>query len=255
MTKRCEKQSKSEKNTNHRSKISSTAEEKDTFVVSAKWLKLHGAVFAAGAFSVHRNILMTALVNDLIVVQRRIVAHGTNSGQFNKAVIVSTLDRSVSFQSGMKIQRKGRLHATALYREATLHHKFVNIHEHERRPVVQGFKCDWTHGVGAAGGHARACLCSWKDTLIAWQPRIFSQEKAKPLLVKLPLNNPHSPHSYGQVQTERCAQRTTHKEWPAAAFSHLINQPPTDVPPQTLVKWIDMTLVIALLNLLVWIFY
>lgn len=142
VTKRCEKQSKSEKNTNHRSKISSTTEEKDTFVVSAKRLKLHGAVFAAGALSSHRNILMTALVNDLIVVQRRIVAHGANSGQFYKAVIVSTLDRSVSFQSGMKIQHKGRLHATALYREATLHRDFVNINEHERRSVVQDSKCD-----------------------------------------------------------------------------------------------------------------
>lgn len=109
MTKRCEKQSKSEKNAKHRSKISSAAEEKDTFVVSAKRLELRGAVLAAGAFSMHRNILMTALANDLIVVQRRVVAHGTNSGQFYKAVIVSTLDGSVSFQSGMKIQHTGKV--------------------------------------------------------------------------------------------------------------------------------------------------
>lgn len=142
MIKRCEKQSKSEKNTNHRSKISSTTEEKDIFVVSAKRLKLHGAVFAAGEFSLHRNILMTARVHYLIVVQRRIVAHRTNSGQFYKAVIVSTLDGSVSFQSGRKIQHKGRLHATALFREATLYRNFVNIHEHERQPVVQDSKCD-----------------------------------------------------------------------------------------------------------------
>lgn len=72
-------------------------------MLSVVRLTLHGAVIAAGVFSLHRNIVMTALVNDLIVVKRRIVAHGTNSGQFYKAVIVSTLDGSVSFQSGIKI--------------------------------------------------------------------------------------------------------------------------------------------------------
>lgn len=62
----------------------------------------------AGAFSSHRNTVRTALANDLIVIQRRIVAHGTHGGQFYQAVIVSTLEGPVCFESGMKSTAHGR---------------------------------------------------------------------------------------------------------------------------------------------------
>lgn len=151
---------KSEKNMMHWSKISSTGEEKDIFFVSSKRLKLC-------FLQEHLAFIKTYwwLANDLIVVQWRIVAHGTNGGQFYKAVVVSTLDGSVSFQSGMKIQHTG-MSPTAL----------------QCYTGQQHCNSDTT--------------CSWQDALIVWQPWILSQEKAKLLLVKLPLNNPHSPHSY-----------------------------------------------------------
>lgn len=76
-------------------KLAPHEEKRRLLVVSAERLKLHG------------NIFMTALANDLIVVQRRIVAHGTHGGQFYKAVIVSTLDGSVLFQSGMESTAHG----------------------------------------------------------------------------------------------------------------------------------------------------
>lgn len=76
-------------------KLAPHEEKRRLLVVSAERLKLHG------------NIFMTALANDLIVVQRRIVAHGTHGGQFYKAVIVSTLDGSVLFQSAMKSTAHG----------------------------------------------------------------------------------------------------------------------------------------------------
>lgn len=88
-------------------KLAPNEEKERLFVVSAKRLKLRRGALAAGAFSSHGNIFMTALANDLIVVQRRIVAHGTHGGQFHKAVIVSTLDGSVSLQSGMKSTAHG----------------------------------------------------------------------------------------------------------------------------------------------------
>lgn len=114
MTKRCEKQSQSQEK-HVGVKLAPYEEKKRHFVVSAQRLKLHRA---AGAFSSHGNIFMTALANDLIVVQRRIVAHGTHGGQFYKAVIVSTLDGSVSFQSGMKGTAHGASLTTASHRGA-----------------------------------------------------------------------------------------------------------------------------------------
>lgn len=128
------------------------------FVVSAKRLKLPRSAFAAGAFGSHGNIFMTTLANDLIVVQRRIIAHGAHGGQFHQAVVVSTLDGPVSFQSGRKSTACG-----------SVTDDDDNDNNNDTTPVVSASvnSHQWFRilnltqdGAGAAGGCARASACS-----------------------------------------------------------------------------------------------
>ncbi len=90
-------------------------------------------------------VCTSVCVNHLIVVQGRVIAHGAYSGQLQKSIIVSTLNRFVSFQSGRKIHmhtytnvthdsktRKKTFHGSLHLRHSNL----MNMYERERHSVV-----------------------------------------------------------------------------------------------------------------------